>query len=32
MNSSGLVLVLFGIWVITQVLFGDALSRLGVVK
>jgi hypothetical protein len=30
--SAGIVLVIAGIWVATQVLGGDALSRLGIVK
>jgi hypothetical protein len=30
MNSSGLVLIIFGVWVITQVLKGEALRRLGI--
>jgi hypothetical protein len=30
MNSSGLVLIIFGVWVITQVLKGEALLRLGI--
>ncbi len=31
MNSGGIVLVVFGIWVLTQVLAGDMLGRLNVV-
>lgn len=31
MNLSGLVVAVLGVWVITQVLGGDALKRLGVV-
>lgn len=31
MNSRGLVVALVGVWVLTQVLGGDALKRLGVV-
>lgn len=30
MNASGLLLVLAGVWVLTQVLGGNALGRLGV--
>lgn len=30
MNASGAVLILFGVWVLSQVLAGDALGRLGV--
>lgn len=30
MNSSGIVLVLAGVWVCTQILGGEALARLGV--
>lgn len=30
MNSSGVVLVLVGIWVCSQILGGEALARLGV--
>jgi len=29
MNAAGLVLVILGVWVLSQVLFGNALSRLG---
>lgn len=31
MNAAGLVLIIAGIWVLTQVLAGDALKRLGVI-
>lgn len=31
MNSSGIVLALAGIWVLSQVLGGNALKRTGVV-
>lgn len=30
MNASGAVLILAGIWILSQVLAGDALNRLGV--
>lgn len=30
MNASGIVLVIAGIWVLAQVLGGDALGRLGI--
>lgn len=30
MNAAGAVLILAGIWVLTQVLAGGALTRLGV--
>lgn len=30
MNAAGIVLVLFGVLVVTQVLKGDAIARLGV--
>lgn len=30
MNSAGVVLILAGVWVLTQVLAGGALERLGV--
>lgn len=29
MNAAGLVLIIAGVWVVSQVLFGNALSRLG---
>jgi hypothetical protein len=29
MNAAGLVLIVAGIWVISQLLFGNALKRLG---
>lgn len=29
MNLSGLVVAIFGVWVLCQVLKGDALDRLG---
>jgi hypothetical protein len=32
MNPSGVVLVIFGVWVGCQVFGGHALERLGVVK
>lgn len=32
MRLTGLVIVVAGIWVITQVTAGDALQRLGVVE
>lgn len=30
MNSGGVVLVIVGVWVLCQVLGGDALNRLGI--
>jgi hypothetical protein len=30
MTASGAVLILAGVWVLTQVIAGDALGRLGV--
>lgn len=30
MNTAGAVLILAGVWVLAQVLGGDALNRLGV--
>lgn len=30
MNASGVVLVIAGVWVVAQVLRGDALQRLGI--
>lgn len=30
MNAAGIVLILAGVWVLSQVLAGDALTRLGV--
>lgn len=30
MNAAGAVLVIAGIWVLSQVLAGDALGRLGI--
>lgn len=30
MNSSGVLLVLAGVWVVAQVLGGDALNRVGI--
>lgn len=30
MNSGGVVLVIAGVWVLCQVLGGDALNRLGI--
>lgn len=32
MKLSGLVIIAFGIWIITQVTAGEALQRLGVVE
>lgn len=32
MNSAGVLLMVAGAWVLCQVLAGDALSRLGVIK
>lgn len=32
MNASGIVLVIAGVWVLTQVFGGNALGRLGIVK
>ena len=32
MNGSGLVLILFGVWIACQVTGGHALERLGVLK
>ena len=32
MNLTGLVVALLGVWVLTQVLGGDALHRLGVIE
>lgn len=32
MNGAGLVLILFGVWVATQVTAGHALERLGVLS
>lgn len=31
MNANGLVVVAFGVWVITQVFAGDALRRLKII-
>lgn len=31
MNSGGVVLVIAGVWVLCQVLGGDALNRLGLI-
>lgn len=31
MNTGGLVVAVLGVWVVVQVLGGDALQRLGVV-
>lgn len=30
MNAAGIVLIIAGVWVLAQVLGGDALNRLGV--
>lgn len=32
MNGGGVVLVIAGVWVLTQVLAGDMLGRLNIVK
>lgn len=32
MNSGGVVLIIFGVWVMTQVIGGDALRRLTVLR
>ena len=32
MNPSGVVLIIAGVWVISQVALGDALTRLGIIK
>ena len=32
MNSGGIVLILFGLWVIVQVFGGDALRRLRILS
>jgi hypothetical protein len=31
-NAAGIVLILAGVWVLTQVLAGGALERLGVIE
>lgn len=31
MNSSGVLMILAGVWVLAQLLKGDALHRLGIV-
>lgn len=32
MNAAGIVLMIAGVWVLTQVLAGGALTRLGVLE
>lgn len=32
MNAAGIVLMLGGVWILAQVLKGDALTRLGVLS
>jgi hypothetical protein len=32
MNSAGVLLMVAGVWVLSQVLAGDALARLGVIE
>jgi hypothetical protein len=31
-NPSGILLIIIGVWITSQVLLGDALGRLGIVE